>query len=256
MTTTTPSAALIPVAPVFTNTQRLALAGFLAGYSGLTREAYELDLRQYASWCHQHHLRLFQARRADIECFARDLETRGRARATITRRLCTIAGFYRYAVEEDLLEHSPAAHVRRPRLDYESHATGLDRNELGALLVAARLGPPAEHALISLLALNGLRVSEAHRRHHREPGRRARAPDPCRRLPCRSRPVSGPDWPQADSAWPEPAARRSPGGGVAPRWATREPSRWRATWPAPPADPAPGALRKKACSLGQRIRGR
>jgi integrase/recombinase XerD len=79
----------------------------------------------------------------------------------VTRRLCTIAGFYRYAVEEELLDHSPAAHVRRPRLDYESHATGLDRNELGALLVAAGLGPAAEHALISLLALNGLRVSEA-----------------------------------------------------------------------------------------------
>jgi len=161
MTTTTSPAALVPVVAVFTNTERLALAGFLADYSGLTRQAYELDLRQYASWCHQHHLRLFQARRADIECFARDLEARGRARATITRRLCTVAGFYRYAVEEDLLEHSPAAHVRRPRLDYESHATGLDRNELGALLVAAGLGPPGEHALISLLALNGLRVSEA-----------------------------------------------------------------------------------------------
>src|SRR5262245_65986011 len=125
-TTTTASAALVPVAPVFTNTERLALAGFLAGYGGLTREAYELDLRQYASWCHQHHLRLFQARRADIECFARDLEARGRARATITRRLCTIAGFYRYAVEEDLLDPSPAAHVRRARLDYEFHAFGLD----------------------------------------------------------------------------------------------------------------------------------
>jgi integrase len=82
---------------------------------------------------------LFSARRADIECFARDLEAR--ARATITRRLCTIAGLYRYAVEEKLLDHSPAVHVRRPRLDYESHATALDRNELGALLVAAGLGP-------------------------------------------------------------------------------------------------------------------
>jgi hypothetical protein len=28
--------------------------------------------------------------------------------------LCTVAGFYRYAVEEDLLDHSPAARVRRP----------------------------------------------------------------------------------------------------------------------------------------------
>ena len=74
--------------------------------------------------------------------------------------MCTIAGFYKYAVEEYFLDHSPAAHVRRPRLDYESHATGLDRNELGALLVAG-LGTAAEHALISPLALDGLRVSEA-----------------------------------------------------------------------------------------------
>src|SRR5712664_1367326 len=161
MTTTIPSAALVLAAPVFTNTERLALAGFLAGYSGLTRQAYELDLRQFASWCRQHQLCLFGARRADIEFFARDLEARGRARATITRRLCTIAGFYKYAVEEELLDHSPAAPVRRPRLDYESHATALDRNQLGALLVAAGLGPPPEHALILLLALNGLRVSEA-----------------------------------------------------------------------------------------------
>jgi len=55
----------------------------------------------------------------------------------------------------------PAAYVRRPRLDYESHATALDRNQLGGMLVGAGLGPAAEHALISLLALNGLRVSEA-----------------------------------------------------------------------------------------------
>lgn len=72
-----------------------------------------------------------------------------------------MAGFYRYAEQEGLLERSPAAHVRRPRLDYESHATGLDRNEVGALLVAAGLASPADHALVSLLAINGLRVSEA-----------------------------------------------------------------------------------------------
>jgi site-specific recombinase XerD len=186
MDTTSPSTALIPAAPVFSNAERLALAGFLAGYRGLTREAYELDLRQYASWCHLHHLRLFSVRRPGIECFARDLEAKGRARATVTRRLSTITGFYRYAVEEELLGHSPAIHVRRPRLDYESHVTALDRNELGALLVAAGLGPAAGHALISRLALNGLRVSEATgadiealgiERGHRTPG--------CRCATCR-----------------------------------------------------------------------
>lgn len=106
MATTSPSTALMPAAPLFSNAERLALAGFLAGYRGLTREAYELDLRQFASWCHLNHLRLFSARRPDIECFARDLEAKGRARATVTRRLSTVAGFYRYAVEEELLEHS------------------------------------------------------------------------------------------------------------------------------------------------------
>jgi integrase len=159
--TTAPSTALVTIQPPFTDPERLALAGFLAGYRGLTREAYALDLRQFTAWCRTRSLALFAVRRTDIEGFGRDLEARGRARATVTRRLCTIAGFYKYAVEEELLDRSPAAHVRRPRLDYESHATALDRNELGALLVAAGLGPPLEHALISLLALNGLRVSEA-----------------------------------------------------------------------------------------------
>ena len=121
MTATT--TALVPIQPTFSDAERLALVGFLAGYRGLTREAYALDLRQFTSWCRTRSLHLFTVRRSDIESFARDLEARGRARATVTRRLCTIAGFYKYAVEEELLEHSRAAHVRRPRPDYESHAT-------------------------------------------------------------------------------------------------------------------------------------
>ena len=48
------------------------------------------------------------------------------------RRLCTITGFYRYAVEEELLDRSPAAHVHRPELEYESHAIAVDRNEANA----------------------------------------------------------------------------------------------------------------------------
>ncbi len=76
--------------PVFAGPEQLALAGFLAGYSGQTREAYALDLRQFAAWRINHGIRLFAARRADIEGFARDLEGRGRARATIARRLWTV----------------------------------------------------------------------------------------------------------------------------------------------------------------------
>jgi integrase/recombinase XerD len=51
--------------------------------------------------------------------------------------------------------------MRRPKQDYESTTLGLDRNELGAFLVQARLSGGRDHALASLLALNGLRISEA-----------------------------------------------------------------------------------------------
>ena len=161
MSTTAPSTEVVLVEPAVNDQERLALAGFLAGYSGLTRDAYALDLRQFMDWCTDHGTHLFDARRADIECFGRDLEAKGRARATVGRRLCTVAGFYRYAVEEELIDHSPAVHVRRPRSRLRVACDRLDRNEVGALLVAAGLGPAPDHALISLLALNGLRVSEA-----------------------------------------------------------------------------------------------
>ena len=117
MTTTTPdpSSLLVPVTdPLFTVGEQQALAGFLCGYSGLTRDAYTLDLRQYTAWCTGHGLHLFAAKRVDIESFHRDMEAVGQARATIARRLCAIAGFYGYAVEEEPLDHSPAAHMHRP----------------------------------------------------------------------------------------------------------------------------------------------
>ena len=40
---TTTATALVPVRPAFSNAGRLALAGLLAGYRGLTREADALD---------------------------------------------------------------------------------------------------------------------------------------------------------------------------------------------------------------------
>src|SRR5688572_370803 len=120
------STSLVLYDPRTADPEVIALSGFLAGYGGRTREAYALDLRLFFTWCGERRLRLFDIHRTDIELYARQLEECGRARATIGRRLSTIAGFYRYAAEEGFIEHSPALHVRRPRLDYESHAVGLD----------------------------------------------------------------------------------------------------------------------------------
>ena len=45
--------------------------------------------------------------------------SKGRARATVTRRLRTIAGFYKYTVEEELLEHHPFPILARSWLSAE-----------------------------------------------------------------------------------------------------------------------------------------
>ena len=140
---------------------RKAIAGFLAGYSGATMTAYHLDLRQWVAWLDTGHIAVFDAERAHIELYARWSETQGLAPATIGRRLSTICGFYTYCTQERLIDHNPAAHVRRPKQNYESSTLGLDRNELGAFLVQAGLCGGRDHALACLLALNGLRISEA-----------------------------------------------------------------------------------------------
>src|SRR5258707_6672418 len=73
------SAAPAVIESVFSEVEKLALAGFLAGYSGQTRQAYALDLRQFTAWCRRRPLRLFALRRADIELLARDLATTARS---------------------------------------------------------------------------------------------------------------------------------------------------------------------------------
>lgn len=138
-----------------------AIAGYLAGYSGATLNAYRLDLRQWVIWLDGNGVDLLSVQRAHIELYARWSEEHGLARSTISRRLSTICGFYRYCSQEAVIERDPAAYVRRPKIDYESHTLGLDRNELGAFLIQAGLCGGRDHALMCLLALNGLRISEA-----------------------------------------------------------------------------------------------
>ncbi|MEQ8440204.1 MAG: tyrosine-type recombinase/integrase [Ilumatobacter fluminis] len=137
------------------------VAGYLAGYSGATLDAYRLDLRQWATWLDGNGVDILSVQRAHIELYARWSEQHGLARSTISRRLSTICGFYRYCSQEAVIDRDPAAYVRRPKIDYESHTLGLDRNELGAFLVQAGLCGGRDHALMCLLALNGLRISEA-----------------------------------------------------------------------------------------------
>ncbi len=140
---------------------RLAVASYLARYSGPTRVSYTADLKNWFAWCHQCGLEVFAVRRGHLELWARTLEDAGLARSTISRRLSTVAGFYRFAAIDGIIEHSPAEYIRRPKVDTESATLGLDRMELSAFIAQGAAAGPMDHALACVLGLLGLRIAEA-----------------------------------------------------------------------------------------------
>jgi integrase/recombinase XerD len=147
--------------PVDSPLDEKLIVGFLVGHRGHTHAAYLTDLRDFWSWCANVGIGLSEVRRTHVEGYVRQLEQAGRSRATVARRLATLAGLYRYAVQEGALPHSPLAHVRRPSVARDSQTLGLDREEAVRLLAAAEAASARDHALTCLLTLNGLRVSEA-----------------------------------------------------------------------------------------------
>jgi len=146
---------------------RLATAFVLSRRSPHTRRAYARDIRDFYTWCAQAGLDPLHVRRVHIDAYAHELAQpqprtgRPAAESTIARKLSTLAGLYAYGVGEDVLDRSPLTGVIRPRTTQDSVSTGLDRDEVARLLAAAAADGARAHALVSLLAHNGLRIDEA-----------------------------------------------------------------------------------------------
>jgi site-specific recombinase XerD len=158
------STALVPAIPgtlgsPITSADELA-AAFLAGYGEATRAAYRRDLIVWGDFLSRLGVGVLDAHRVHVDAFCREAEAAGVSPATLARRLSTLSGFYAYALDEALIARSPVMRVRRPKVSDESPRFGLDRAEVARFLDAAERNP-RDHALACLLALNGLRVSEA-----------------------------------------------------------------------------------------------
>lgn len=123
MSTTTCTAVVLAEDPAEL-AEAMAVAGFLTGYAGATRTSYATDLRNFATCCRQAELSLLTVKRSHLELFGRWMEETGRMRSTVARRLSTLASFYRYCEQEQLVDRNPALNVRRPKVDYESRTLG------------------------------------------------------------------------------------------------------------------------------------
>jgi integrase/recombinase XerD len=160
--TTMGSALSGPPVP-FTDQLRLAVAAYLARFTGSSRERTESDLRCYLAWCAERGLDPLAAQRPHLELCIRWMQEIRRFRpSTVSRRFSVTAGFYRTCVLDGALQHSPAEHVRRPAVPAESPTLGFTHLQFEALLTAARESTnPCDFALVAMLGLLGLRIFEA-----------------------------------------------------------------------------------------------
>jgi integrase/recombinase XerD len=142
---------------------RLAAAAYLARYTGASRDHAHSDLRCFLSWCAERGLDPLAAGRVHLELYIRWMqEVRRFKPSTVSRRFSVTAGFYRTAVIDGVLGHSPAEHVRRPAVPPESPTLGFTHLQFEAMLTAARESVyRCDFALVAMLGLLGLRIFEA-----------------------------------------------------------------------------------------------
>lgn len=141
----TTSELVLPAPSEQTMTSWAAVA-FVASYSSPgTHQAYATQLRLWFDWCRQHGLDpLTEVRRPHVELYARDLEARGLAPATVALKLAVLTGFYRYCVEEQLLEHPQPSTCGAPRSPRSPPEPGSSSTEASSVRSSSKqVGPAA-----------------------------------------------------------------------------------------------------------------
>lgn len=150
-------------------------ASFLTRYRGRTLTSYTNDLRQYFRWCAAMGFEPIDAGRMHLELYIRFMESPDAVPATktkparayrpisICRRFATVALMYKYAEIDELIDKDPAVYVTRPKAPTEKLGDHTNLSEIRLLLASAEkvTAWPSEYALMCLLAMNGLRISEA-----------------------------------------------------------------------------------------------
>jgi integrase/recombinase XerD len=166
-TTTTPTVlvefkhpTVLDVRPEALDFDQLVPAWLASLRSANTRSGYLVDVRRFAEWCSEHGLALTEVRRHHLDLWVRVLEDRHRP-ATVVRKLAAVSSLFDYAESVGLMASNPALRVKRPRVAAEDQnvTPARTREELDALVRAART--PRDRALVEVLAVMGLRISEA-----------------------------------------------------------------------------------------------
>lgn len=133
---------------------------FLAQYTKGTVDIYRIHLRQWFEFCAARGLEPLSAGEKAINEWIAGLQSDGLRDNSVATKVTCVRGFYRTAYEVGAISSDPAAHVRRPHVDYSVKTDSLEFEEFVRLLEAAETEGDTSHALVCLLGLCGLRSGE------------------------------------------------------------------------------------------------
>lgn len=126
-----------------------------------TRAAYRRDVAAWLAWCGERGLDPLRASFLDVNAYARGLEARPLAAATVARKLSGLSSWFDFLVKVGAVAGNPVGGADRPYVSRDHSATvGLSPAEVDALLVAAAAAGARSLAVATLLADLGLRVGE------------------------------------------------------------------------------------------------
>ncbi|WP_239141072.1 tyrosine-type recombinase/integrase [Actinoplanes campanulatus] len=126
-----------------------------------TRAAYRRDVDGWLTWCAGRDLDPLHASFLDVNSYARELEARPLAPASVARKLSGLSSWYDFLVTLRAVPANPVGGADRPQVDRDHSSTvGLTPAEVDALLAAAGRSGRRTHAMITVLADLGLRVGE------------------------------------------------------------------------------------------------
>lgn len=169
------SVTLDPIAAAPDAQMRELIDDFLAAQrSPGTRASYASDLAIFLGWLAALGKHPLQAARPDIDRYRnwlaqtigpdRKPTANGRPRyepATVARKLSAVRALYTYLTDRRVLAGSPAAGVKGPQVRREPRGRAIADEHVRVLLAAAADHSPQALAIVRLLLLNGLRVTEA-----------------------------------------------------------------------------------------------
>ncbi|MGI8594206.1 MAG: tyrosine-type recombinase/integrase [Solirubrobacteraceae bacterium] len=128
-----------------------------------TRQAYAADLAAFLVWCARQPVDVWKVRRYHLAEYLAQHKPNGTAFApkTLERRLAAICGFYLYALDLELVDRHPRGHRKPLKIDAKrAQGAALSKAEFERFIAAARHHSPNALAIVLLLGLYGLRVSE------------------------------------------------------------------------------------------------